>query len=255
MPEQTLSIPIPSVPELTALVGFSLAFGGLAVGLIITLWGRRVHYLLAAAVGACAGLAAAPLVIDQAWVDFDPSFVQLAVVLIIAAASVALAWRVTWAVLFGMIGATIAGVTLLLLQGTGQISDQAGQSLLAWWQNVPPVILDVEAVEQLWAEQRNMVLMTVLPAGLIPLVIGLVFRRAGIFLMTSLIGAIICMAGVVTGMSMINADALCPRKWPDFAVLGVAVIIITLIGAIFQSVRAGAAAKQKKETAPEPASD
>lgn len=220
-------VPVPPAPQLGAVTAYSLAGGSVLAGLVITFFGCRLHYLLAAAIGAGAGFALAPLI--QPHVEINPTYVQIAVV-VITAAVLAIAARVTWAVAAGALGAAVAA-TVLLLSQAAKIPVEA--SLPAWWQNVPPTVFDIEAIKWMWQQQQGLVLLVMFPATVLPLLLGVFFNRAVMVLMAALIGATATVAGLVVGLAQIKAR-LWPQNWMDVAVLGLAVVVITLIGAVCQ---------------------
>jgi len=242
------AIPLPPAPQLDAAMAYGLAGGAVLVGLLFTFFGCRLHYLLAAAVGAGAGFALTPVV--QRHLDINPAYVQIAVVLITAAV-LAIASRVTWAVAAGALGVAVAA-TVLLLNQAAKIPEEASQSLTAWWQCVAPAMFDLEVLKEIWHQQQGLVLLAVFPAGVLPLLLGIFFNRAVITLMTALIGAAAIVAGLVVGLAQLNG-MLWPKIWTDVAILALAAAVIMLIGAVCQCLFAQArknAKKQKQDKTP-----
>lgn len=236
------AIPLPPAPQLGAAVAYGLAGGAVLVGLVITFFGCRLHYLLAAVVGAGAGFALTPVV--QRLLDINPTYVQIAVVLITAAV-LAIASRVTWAAAAGALGVAVA-VTILLMNQAAKIPEEASQSLTAWWQYVAPAVFDLEVFERMWHQQQGLVLLAVFPAGVLPLLLGAFFNRAIITLMTALIGAAAIVAGLVVGLAQLNG-MLWPQNWKDVAILALAAVAIMLIGAVCQCLFAQARKDTKQQ--------
>lgn len=222
-------IPMPLAPQLGGLTAYGLAIGAVLVGLAITFFGCRLHYLLAAAVGAGVGFALAPVV--QGHVDINPTIVQVGVV-IVTAAVLALAGRVTWAVAAGAVGAAV-GATVLLVNQVANIPEAASVSLTAWWQSVAPAVFDKGTIERMWEQQEGLVLLVMFPATVLPLLLGVFFNRVVVVLMTALIGAVVTVAGLVVGLAQLQAR-LWPEDWTDVGVLAIAAGVIMLIGAICQ---------------------
>lgn len=222
-------IPIPPAPQLGAVTAYSLAAGSVLAGLVITFFGCRLHYLLAAAIGAGAGFALAPVI--QPHVEINLTYVQIAVVPITAVV-LAIAARVTWAVAAGALGAAVAA-TVLLLSQAAKIPEEASQSLAAWWWGVAPAVFDMGTLERIWQQQQGLVLLVMFPATVLPLLLGVFFNKAVIVLMAALIGATATITGLVVGLAQIKGT-LWPQSWMDVAVLALAAAVITLIGAICQ---------------------
>lgn len=223
------AIPMPPAPQLGAMTAYGLAIGTVLIGLAITFFGCRLHYALAAAVGVGAGFVLAPVV--QGHVDINPTFVQVAVVLVTAVV-LAVAARVTWALAAGAVGAA-AGATVLLVSQAAMIPEAASESLTAWWQSVAPAVFDMGTIERMWDQQQGLVLLVMFPATVLPLLLGLFFNRVVVVLVTALIGAVVTVAGLVVGLAQIKAR-LWPQSWMDVGVLGIAVVVMALIGAICQ---------------------
>ena len=144
------AIPLPPTPQLDAVTAYSLAGGSVVVGLVVAFFGRRLHYLFAAGIGACVGFALIPLV--QGHLEVKPIYLNIGVVLA-AAVVLALIARVTWALAAGAVGAAVAG-TVLLLNRSPQIPQEASESLIAWWQSVAPVVFDVELIKRVWEHDQ-----------------------------------------------------------------------------------------------------
>ncbi len=225
------AIPLPPAPQLGAAIAYSVAAGSVLAGLAITFFGCRLHYLLAALVGAGVGFVLAPVV--QRYINMDPIYVQMGVVFIAAVVLALAAWaRVTWPVVAGAVGAAIAATALLLHQAP-MIPEEASQSLAAWWQNVAPTVLNMETVKTMWKQDQGLVLLVMFPATVLPLLLGVFFNRAVMVLATALIGATVTVAGLIVGLAQIKTK-LWPQSWMDMAVLGIAVVVMAMIGAICQ---------------------
>jgi hypothetical protein len=167
----------------------------------------------------------------QGHVNINPTFVQIGVV-VIAAAVLALAGRVTWAVVAGAIGAAV-GATVLLINQAAEIPEAASGSLTAWWQSVAPAVFDTGTIERMWEQQEGLVLLVMFPATVLPLLLGVFFNRVVVALMTALIGAVVTVAGLVVGLAQFKAR-LWPEGWTDVGVLAIAAGVIMLIGAVCQ---------------------
>ena len=63
--------------------------------------------------------------------------------------------------------------------------------------------------EKMWADQAGIMILVMAPAGLIPLMIGLWRQRFITIVMTSLIGAIAVVGGVI--VAIVQSD---PTRWP-----------------------------------------
>ena len=223
------SIPLPPAPQLGAAIAYSIAAGSVLAGLVITFFGCRLHYLLAGLVGAGVGFALAPVV--QPYIGMNPIYVQIGVVLV-AAAVLALAAKVTWPVVAGAVGAAVTATVLLMRQAPG-IPQEASQSLAAWWQHVAPAVFDMDTIKATWRHDQAHVLLVMFPATVLPLLLGVFFNRAVMLIVTALIGATATVAGLIVGLAQVKAR-LWPQSWMDMGVLGIAVVVITLIGAICQ---------------------
>ncbi len=223
------AVPMPPAPQLGALAAYGLAIGSVLVGLAITFFGCRLRYLLAAAVGAGAGFALTPVV--QGHIDINPTYVQIAVVLITTVVLV-VAGRVTWAVVAGALGAAV-GATVLLVNQAVNIPEAASGSLTAWCQSVGPAVFDMGAIERMWEQQEGLVLLVMFPATVLPLLLGVFFNKVVVVLMTAIIGAVVTVAGLVVGLAQFKAR-LWPEDWTDVGVLAIAAGVIMLIGAICQ---------------------
>ena len=102
-------IPLPPLPEINALLAYGISAGGIIVGVIILLWGSRLHRAFLALTGAAVGVAIAYPLAQR--FGFDLMVTRILALIILFVVGLLLA-RIIWAVLAGGVFASIAGLLL-----------------------------------------------------------------------------------------------------------------------------------------------
>jgi hypothetical protein len=235
-----MSLPIPPLG-----IGVPEAVGGVVLGAVLLLWGRKVHRAVAG-LGAAGGgvVLGAPVAHQMTGLD-------LLVAQVIAGGTLglvgAVAARIVWAVLAGAIFATAAGgAVLLAYPACWPASPEvpaAGASIYAWAVAASNVVRS--ALASVWNEHQGMLLLATCPAGLAPLVVALFRPRLAAVFVTTLLGSACMVVGglIVAGKFSLN---LWVSAWANPHVPAIVAAALLVIGLIFQF-RAAKAADGKKD--------
>lgn len=226
-------IPFPPAPELAAQYAYGIAIAGIAVGVLLLVWGSKLHRLAAGVVGAVVGLAAIGVVQHQ--VDLDPRLVQIVMACLIAAVAAALA-RISWGLFAAALAGGVAWIVLLHVWSEVHVASAAAESLPQWCEHVPRGLFDWELMTSMWEAHRETIIVSVGPAAIVACLLTVIFYRPAAVILASLTGALLAVIGTVLGLGQFR-----PSLWPEtesgYVIVGAVVVILALAGAISQFVR------------------
>jgi hypothetical protein len=233
----------PPVPELETAVAAAAAGSALLLGVLMLLWGRRLHRGFLALCGAGAGFALGhwggrPL-------GMNPALSGLVAAVTVGILAPILA-RVVWALALGAIVAAAGAIVAVFLylptvatqptattipasdivayaDGWGRF---AWDGVIALWQGSPAVVVGAGA------------------AGLLFLAAGLFLPRATVVLMSALVGTLL-LAGAAAVAGARFAPAWWTEAWGRPALSGAVAGGVLLVGAVWQTVGALRARRRK----------
>jgi len=243
-------ISAPPPPDLAAEFCYVLAAACIILGAVLVLWGRLLGRAVMTFVGAGAGfLLAAPLT-QRLSTPFSITLVAIVFTLSIMGLVTA---RALWALVAGSLGAG-AGLIVLLCRGGNMLSattrpalDSALPPFKAW------VVASSQyawtSAEVLWKSGTPQVLVVVGCAALVPLVLAMVWPRAALIVLTSLVGAMVMASGLGLAAAGFGGD-LWKAALSHWGVMSCVAGILTLIGVVFQCRGARAASRAKSEESP-----
>lgn len=251
------TIPSPPPPALPAEISFPVAGAAFLVGLLLVLWGRKLHRPFLVLVGAGAGFLVAPLLTAQLGMAQHENAVRFVAVFALAILGLVLA-RVLWALLAGALGtlAAAAGISYrmasLVLEHRPADFQWPAQGLEEWASSVCQYFAAwIAALVQVLPP---MMFVFAAACVAVPLLIVLVWPRLGVIVMTSLVGAGLAVAGVCLAGVQARADlwATLGGHWP---VLAAAAGVLMLLGWVVQGRSALKQAKARREQESQEPSD
>jgi hypothetical protein len=237
-------IPAPPMPTLEQNWIYGISAAGIVVGVCMVFWGRLVHRAILALAGAgVAVLIASPVI---AHTQFDPLAVRLVLVMVLAGLAAALA-RMIWGVFFSavcLLGAVVALMTVYSSQVAATSRPAAEPDGTAWL--LACVVYLRGFLQSLWPERSVVLLATLAPAGILPLLIAMLAPRFTVIVMSSLLGALLMMGGLILGATQMNAN-FWATSWANLYIPGIACGVLLLFGACFQGRGLYVEEKKKKE--------
>jgi len=251
------AIPSPPPPALPAEFAYAGAIVACLLGLLLLVWGRKLHRPFLVLVGAGAGFLAAPLLTARLGMTQNENAVRFVAVFALAILGLVLA-RVLWSLLAGALGtlAAVAGIccrmgTLVQERRPADVQWQA-QSLDQW----------AQSVSQYFAAWGGAVIQVLPPmmfvfAGAclaVPLLIVLVWPRLGVIVMTCLVGAVLAVGGACLACVQARPD-LWPTLLGNWPILGPAAGALMPVGWVLQGRSALKQARAQREQESQEPSD
>lgn len=225
--------------------------GGLVVGVLLLLWGRKLHRVfLGLGAGAAGASFAGEWATQLSGLDWRLAYAIAAGTAGILGVVMA---RIVWPVLAGALFAGAAGVTVLACFQPSLPADlkaataPAGGDLVAW--SAAAYVCASAAVQAVWRDHMAVLLGAMCPAGLVPLVIGLFRPRLATIFMTALVGSLSMICGPLVAAQRFWPE-LWASAWANPHVPAIVAGVMLLIGLLFQYRLAIAADRAKK--APKP---
>lgn len=230
-------------PQLTVLWAWTLAVSSLTVGVVLLLAGDKIHRVALLFAGAALGLVLGGKIASLAGLSPTGGRIIGAVILGLVGLIGA---RLVWAALAATLAFIAAGWAVSHLATVADAAKEAPpgapETILAW---LEAAWLQYKTAIGRWGERPIAVLMILLPATLVPLVIGLIRPRLARILMTVLLGAGCVMFGLLLGAGQIS-----PAWWTagmdHLGVLAAAMVVLMLAGLIVQY-RCALAAERKED--------
>jgi hypothetical protein len=230
-----LNISPPLSPQLNALTVCALSAGGVALGAAMLLWGRILSRPFLALVGVATAIAFAGSLSQQ----FSVTPLVAATVAAVAFAAVgAVTARILWALAAGAVFGA-AAILAMLAHMTAPAAATAAQPtsapghapFVAWladcWNYCGA------ALGEAWKDRSATVLWTLCLGGGGPLTVALLLPRLGKIFMTSLLGAVCVVGGVLLAVVKIQ-ESLWPATWWGYALPLTAVAVLLMFGIVYQ---------------------
>lgn len=239
-------IPVPPQPDIIDNIAIFWPIGLLVLGISLSLWGKVLSRPLMGII--CAGFG---VWISGPMVTWFPSLGQNLTLLKIASAAVLgaagyLIAPIIFVMLAGLLSISIAWITSLTIfaNSTGsQITLEDSAGLRQWATVVLAFYKDLNT--QMLKDQAGQLLIVLLVAMIVPLIIGIWRSRFITILMTSIIGAVLAVATVMTWIVQSNS-AVWPEKWSDFLLPLSIAAVMAAVAVVFQYVRLKVAKKKKQ---------
>jgi len=222
-----LNLPPPPMPQLAPAVAWGATAAAIATGAAILLWGRIIHRALLVVIGFFAGVFAGGAIALQ--IGLNPIIGQAVGAFVLAIVGLVCA-RVIWAVLVAATAGAVAATILLAYRPLGA----APESATAWadwlWMAARHCATGLRGA---FDQSPTMVLLTLVPACLGPLIIALLCDRLARIIATSLAGGTLLVGGAILAMSQIRPtwwQSICTYWYIPLAAAGV----LTATGAVLQ---------------------
>ncbi len=229
-----LNISPPFPPQLDALAVCAFSAGGVALGAAMLLWGRILSRPFLALVGVATAIAFAVPLSQQ--FPITPLVAAIVAAVVFAAVGAVTA-RILWALAAGAIFGAVAILAMLArMSAPAAAASQPASApglapLVAWladgW------VYCVAALGEAWKDHSATVLWTLCLGGGAPLTVALLLPRMGKIFMTSLLGAVCIVAGVLLAVAKIQVS-LWPATWWDYALPAIAVAVLLMFGIVYQ---------------------
>ena len=202
-----MGIPISNVPVIPDHIAYLSALASIVGGLMLVGWGRIWNRPLLGLVGAGVGFLCGDLLVSAMSLNIDPWVARSALASVLGVLGFVAA-PFFWAMLAGSLCATIAGGFLAGNSITLEVNAPVGgYTAEAWLQWFSMFAGDVSG--GMWKQKTAVMLLVMVPAGLIPMMIGLWKQRFITIVMTSLVGSVSVVVGAI--VAMVQAD---PTRWP-----------------------------------------
>jgi len=246
-----MTIPFPSSvpqwpPSLEGIAIYVITGGGVALGLLLLLWGRSLHRIFLGLVGAGVGYLVGGMLAGM--MNLNPLIGQAAIGLTLAVVFF-IAARLIWALSIVALLETVASLVLVLLF-ISQVAD-AKNIQFGTPANFNEWVIALGQFTYNGAlavlhDKLTTAALIVVPVGLLPLVLALAKPRAAVIFATALLGGLLTVASIWT-LAIHARENLWPQSWMYFLIPAGIAAVMTIIGWIYQGSSEIAAAKAKAE--------
>jgi len=225
-----MTIPFPSSvpqwpPSLEGIAIYVITGGGVALGLLLLLWGRSLHRIFLGLVGAGVGYLVGGMLAGM--MNLNPLIGQAAIGLTLAVVFF-IAARLIWALSIVALLETVASLVLVLLF-ISQVAD-AKNIQFGTPANFNEWVIALGQFTYNGAlavlhDKLTTAALIVVPVGLLPLVLALAKPRAAVIFATALLGGLLTVASIWT-LAIHARENLWPQSWMYFLIpAGIAAVM------------------------------
>jgi len=196
--------PIPPMPSLDAQWVWPLAAMSAALGGLMIAWGNKYHRALVAMLAAGYGILVGPMVASTLGLPLLAG--QIAVPMILAVAGI-IAAQIVWALLTVKIALLVAAWALVCTL-PGALGDTVPvvltEGLRGWGEVVSGCL--VSGLTEAWDSHGLVIVLTLFAAGAVPMVLWFFLPKLAVIAVTSALGAVAVVLGVLLGAAQIDAE-------------------------------------------------